>query len=297
MNGHSHSSLPDPSFRGQADLQTLWSTLSRSLRWLLIGPVLVGAVTFFVVDWAPKRYVSTALLNPGAGEAEPSDPILSAWKASMLKTVPALMTSPDVLKAAGSAGIELAASQVKARANPSEGTISVAVTASSPAQAQQLTQALLKATIAASGPTPDERPRLEAERKRLNDQIRLLETTAHQVREALSRASNAQEVGALAAAVPSVMEHTVTLERRLTLNTARLTGRTQAAIVTAPTLPTAATGPRRGLWAAIAALGTLCLLISAVLLRQAWLDLPRTGDTSGHTPGQPQDQQTKPLDD
>jgi hypothetical protein len=285
--------LTEAQFRNDAGSSALWTTLRSHLLWLITGPLLVGAITFVSIDWAPKRYTSTSLLNPGAGTTDLSDPSLAAWHASLLKTLPSLMVSPEVLAAARTKGAEIAVTQVKTQTRPAEGTISVAVTAASPGQAQHLAQVLLEAAMAASGPKNDERARLEAERDRLTDQIRLLEKTSDRLREALSRTSTPQETGTLASAVPTVMEHTVTLEKRLTLNTARLNGLTTSAIVTPPSLPTAPTGPRRSLWAAIAALATLCLLLSTVLLQQAWRDRKTLQGLNARCTNKPQDGSTE----
>jgi len=289
VSGHSSPTSTDEAAQGNPDLWSLAVTLAKNLPLLVLGPMLVGALTFLAVDWAPKRYVSTALVNPGMGEADVTDPSLAAWRSSMLKTVPALMGSPEVQQAMAPSGTQVATNQVRTRVNAADGTISLSVTASSPEQAQQLAQSLLEATIAASRPKSEERTRLESDHKRLTDQILLLEATSRQLREALARASTPQETGALAVAIPSVMEHTVTLEKRLALSAARLRGLTNAAIVTPPTLPTEATGPRRGLWSIVSAIGTLCLLISAVLLRQVWLDWRRAPHPAGWSQGQPQD--------
>lgn len=294
MTGHFRSRSADVTAESNPDLRELWKSLSKYLRLLLLGPVLVGLITFVAIDWAPKRYVSTALVKPAAEGASGIEPELAGWHTSMLKTIPALMVSPEVLKAAGSAGLELAPHQIKTRVNNAEGSIALAVTAASPAQAKQLADALLNATLEASRAKNEERTWLEAERQRLTDQRLLLETTARQLREGLSRASTPQETGALATAVPAVMEQTVVLEKRLALNAARLNGLSKASIATTPTLPDEATGPRRSLWSAIAALGTLCLLISAVLLHRARLDWRAARGPAGHHSGQQQATPTKP---
>lgn len=127
--------------------------------------------------------------------------------------------------------------------------------------------------MTASRPNINDQLRLEDEHKRVAEDILLLKTTLHQLREALPRASTKQELGTLAGAIVSVMECIVILEKKQLLNTLRLSGLTKSAIVTPPTLPAEAAGPSRGLWSIISALGALCLLIGAALVRRAWFDL------------------------
>src|SRR5690606_25049967 len=128
--------------------------------------------------------VSEARLDLNIDGIGSSYPELESWKNSISRRVQDIFESPDVLrKIALSFGIDPAYTRVKTRWEPNSRKITIRVTASTAPEAKQLGEALLKAAISASRPRGGEQVRLEAEVKRIEGDVLLLETTYLKVRE------------------------------------------------------------------------------------------------------------------
>lgn len=260
-----------------SDLAALLTTLRQHLALLVLGPIVTALVTFALIGWMPKQYVSSATIDLGKAITDATDPDQLAWKATMTKTAASLLASPEVQQAATKAlGLpvaQLPAQAVKIKTLVPDGQVVLSVKGHSPEQAQQLAEALLEATYAASQPNDEERSHLEQEHRQLTTQLDFLNQTDRRLHQALGETITPQTLGTLATAVPLTQERIDLLEKKAKLIQWQQQSLTKRAVADGPTLPTSAADPHRGLWAGISALATLFALISALLMRQAWREM------------------------
>lgn len=264
-----------------SDMAALVITLRRHTVLLALGPLSAALIALLFIGWMPKQYVSTATVDLGMVIMDASDSDQLAWKAAMTKTAASLMASPSVqqtaTKAMGSPTSQLPDRAVKVKAGAPDGLIVLTVKAPSPELAQQIAEALLEATYAASKPNENERLRLEEVLRQLGNQLDFLKQMLRRLHQALEKTDQPQSVGPLATAVLLTQERIDLLEKRAALIRLQRQALTKAALATGPTLPTSEADPHRGLWAGIAALATLLALISALLIRQTWREMGQTG--------------------
>lgn len=251
---------------GVLDLLVL---VAENLKVLILVPILAGGLAWGLSSLLPRTYVSQAMLDPAA-----SVPATPAAQAAAMLTSPLILDQViESLELAGSdaphneAERSKLSTRIKAAVGK-DGLLRLDVTASAPAQAQSLANALIDAWLKST--VPGERKRAELESRLAHAQqsleaARLLRDRL--AREGIGSSPARQEVAALLGMSDDLqMRH---LDSVITLSGA-LKGVSRDVVKQPPTLPSEPVAPRRGLVALVTALVAGFAVMGGLFIRQAW---------------------------
>lgn len=248
---------------------------------LVAGSLLAGALAAGLAHFAPKTYVSEAILAlpalPPAGQHTSS----LGGKVQTAQQAAALMVAPQVLDPvvqqfklaegvpAGDARKQLK-SQIKAEVDR-DGLLRLEVGLSSPAQAQAVANAIIDQWMASTVPTEQERAELERTLKLAESSLtatqqmvaRLATENTDNLAKPLTRGEAGVSIVAIGELQSRYLEQVLETSRQLR-------GYTRDVVKQPPTLPSIPESANKGLIGVLTALATAMLLILWIFVVQAW---------------------------
>jgi hypothetical protein len=240
--------------------------VAQNLKLLVFGPLLAGLIALGASYLQPASYVSQAIVAP---------PGATAAQAASLMTSP-LVLDPVVTNRNLAQGQspqtarERFEKQVKATVGK-DGLLRLEVTATSPTEAQTLGNAIIDSWLQSTLPGEQERQDLEKRlayaQSGLASTTALLERMASDGTGSLNKTTTRGEVGTSLVSVGELqakyLADVLSIPRTLQ-------GLTRDVVKQAPTLPTEAAAPKKGLIATMASLAAAGLLMLWIFARQAW---------------------------
>jgi hypothetical protein len=249
-----------------------------NLKLLILGPLLVGLLALSITYTLPQSFTSQAHLNWGdsakAVEAMMRSPaVLDA----VLKQYPSPLgvtdRARDVLDKKFHFGTHSASSKTEVDVTKLE------VEDEIPERAQGLANALIDAWLATTKPQPDRTLELKLKLKVNQDALKtvsqLLDRMAGETTKLL-QPNVKYEMGTQAVQLLQLRNGYVEAIAVIEL---QLRGQTRDVVASAPTFPTKATKPQKGLIAVLAALGSGFALLLWMFLRQAWMNTAQDPET------------------
>lgn len=248
---------------------------------LVTGSLLAGALAAGFAHFAPKTYVSEAILAlpapPPAGQHTSS----LGGKVQTAQQAAALMVAPQVLDPvvqqfklaegvpAGDARKQLK-NQIKAEVDL-DGLLRLEVGLSSPTQAQAVANAIIDQWMASTVPTEQERAELERTLKLAESSLtatqqmvaRLATENTDNLAKPLTRGEAGVSIVAIGELQSRYLEQVLETSRQLR-------GYTRDVVKQPPTLPSIPESANKGLVGLLTALATAMLLILWIIVVQAW---------------------------
>lgn len=256
---------PMPPGDDSIDLLDVLLTLAENLKWLILWPVLGGALVYGLTHLLPEKYESTAIIK---GEG----------------SVAASMTAAHVLDAAlknlgyldqlDEEQAEDAREELRRNVTTSvlRGTklVSLTVAGRTPEAAHRMTHEILNQVYADSKPREVELERLSAERAMLDSQSTELAAASKTAQKLLENPGPGTNTGALAESIASISSSLVEIQTAIRKVDEAMHGLSNEDLVQAPTLPKKPSAPKKALIAAVSAVAIGFAVLVFVLLRQSW---------------------------
>lgn len=255
----------------EINLLDLLHTIVDSLRMLVIGPIVAGLLALLCVNFLPKTYESTAILQ--------AEPVIAALMQSATVLDPIAKDMGMNVQMLPDQARQQLKSQINASISRKDKLLTLTVKAQSPEGALSLAQAVLEQTFLQSKPRGTE---MQSLHKQLSQsQARELEATqAAQLLGVKLRSSanaNASEVVQGYAQMIGLVK--ASQDRQLLIKQ-QLRGLDASAMVQAPTLPDIHVSPRRSLIVVLSALATGFSLLLLVFVRQAFRSAEKTQESA-----------------
>lgn len=258
-----HSPLPPDD--DSIDLLDVLLTLAENLKWLLLWPVLGGALVYGLSFLLPEKYESTAIIK-GEGSIAASMTASHVLDAA-LKNLGYLdqLSEDEAEEAREDLQNNISTSVVR-------GTklVSLTVAGRSSNEAHRMTQEILNQVYADSKPREAELKRLSTEKAMLESQAAELAAASKTAQKLLENPSTGTNTGALAESIASISSSMVEIQTAIHKVDQTMHGLSNEDLVQAPTLPKKPSAPKKKLIAAVAAVVIGFLVLVFVLLRQSW---------------------------
>ncbi|CDN87695.1 Lipopolysaccharide biosynthesis protein [Hydrogenophaga intermedia] len=256
---------PMPPGDDSIDLLDVLLTIAENLKWLILWPVLGGALVYGLTHLLPEKYESTSIIK---GEG----------------SVAASMTAAHVLDGAlrnlgyldqlNEEQAEEAREDLQRNVSTSvlRGTklVSLTVAGRTPEAAHRMTQEILNQVYADSKPREVELKRLSAEKTMLDAQVAELAAASKTAQKLLEDPSPRTNTGALAESIASISSSLVEIQTAIRKVDEAMHGLSDEDLVQAPTLPKKPSAPKKALIAAVSAVAIGFAVLVFVLLRQSW---------------------------
>lgn len=247
------------------DLVDLLLTLAENLRLLLLGPLLIGSVTFGVTYLLPQKFESVAILK-----AEPS----AATYMTSASVLDAALKKLGHLKGLSEEEAEEARTklqrQVSAHVGRNDRLITLKVEAGSPEASQRMANEILVHTFASLKPNGAELQRLSAEKAILSQQVSELTAASKTTQRILERASSTDNLGSVAESIAAISNNLIRAQEGLHKVEQKLQGLTADDLIQTPTLPRKPVASNKSLITVLVTLATGLILFVVVLIRHAW---------------------------
>ncbi len=253
---------------------------------LVAGSLLAGALAAGLAHFAPKTYISEAILALPASPPPGQRTSIMGGKVQTAQQAAALMVAPKVLdpvvqqfKLAEGVSAEDARNrlqnQIKAEVDL-DGLLRLEVGMPSPTQAQAVANAVIDQWMASTVPTEQERAELERTLKLAESSLtatqQLVGRLATENTDNLARPLTRGEAGVSIVAIGELQSRYL----ELVLETSRqLRGYTRTVVKQPPTLPSAPKSADMGLIALLSALATAMVLLLWIFVAQAWQSAAR----------------------
>ena len=248
---------------------------------LVAGSLLAGALAAGLAHFAPKTYVSEAILALPALPPAGQHTLSLGGKVQTAQQAAALMVAPQILDPvvqqfklaegvpAGDARKQLK-SQIKAEFDV-DGLLRLEVGLSSPAQAQAVANAIIDQWMASTVPTEQERAELERTLKLAESSLtatqqmvaRLATENTDNLAKPLTRGEAGVSIVAIGELQSRYLEQVLETSRQLR-------GYTRDVVKQPPTLPSIPESANKGFIGLLTALATAMLLILWIFVVQAW---------------------------
>lgn len=259
-------SYPKESEVGLLDMLVV---VAENLKLLILGPVAAGLLALGICYLVPQSYTSEAIIAlPNASNAVTSQAAALMTSALVLDPVIASLNLSD------GHPIQVArkklVSQIKAVVGK-DGLLRLDVTANTPAEAQNIGNAVisawLKSTIPGAQDRADLEKRLESAKSSLDAVERLLKriTTdgASNLAQPLTRGEAGTSIVAIGELQTKFLGEVLSIPRTLQ-------GYSREAVKQPPTLPTEPVSPKKGFIATFVALGFGFLILLSIFISRAW---------------------------
>lgn len=247
------------------DLLDVLLTLAENLKWLLLWPMIGGALVYGLSFLLPEKYESTAIIK-----AEGS--LAASMTASHV--LDAALKNLGYLDQLSEEEAEEAREELQNNISTSvvRGTklVSVTVNGRSPEAAQRMTREILNQVYADSKPREIELKRLSTEKAMLEAQAAELASASKTAQKLLEDPSPGTNTGALAESIASISSSMVEIQAAIHKVDQAMQGLSNEDLVQAPTLPRKPSAPKRKLIAAVSVMAIGFLVLVLVLLRQSW---------------------------
>lgn len=263
----------------EISLLDLLVVMAENIKLLTLGPVAVGLLALGLAFAMPQSYVSRAILVlPRSTQAQ------AQVQTQAQESAAAIMISPLVLdQVIHSLGLSVGVSaetarqqvgaQIKAAAGK-DGLLRLDVTAASPVEAQSLANAVIDEWLKTTVPSEKERADLTVRFDSAKDSLESVQRAMRRLGDdggvALKSPLTRNDVGLTALAELKARYSSEVLEITHLQN-----GLSRDVVKQPPTLPVDPVSPRKGLIAALSALGAGMVLLLWVFMRQAWRDAER----------------------
>ena len=262
-----------------ASLLDVLIVLAENIKLLVLGPLAVGLTALGICYLVPQSYTSEAIIAlPNIVSNGAANPVLTTTATTQAAAVmtSALVLDPVIASLNLSEGrpIQVArkklVNRIKANVGK-DGLLRLDVTADSPAEAQNIGNAVIAAWLKTTVPGAEERAdlekRLESAKSSLDAVERLLKmiTTegATRLTQPLTRGEAGTSIVAIGELQTKFLGEVLSIPRTLK-------GYSQDVVKQPPTLPTEPVAPKKGLIATLVALCTGFVLLLFVFLRQGW---------------------------
>lgn len=245
-------------------------TIVENLKWLILGPLIGGALVYAMTFALPQKYESTAIIKAES-------------------FVASSMTSSHVLNAAMKnlgyfEGLSEDASEdlqeswqenVFASAGRGNQLVTLRVAADSPEAANRMAQEILNQVYIDSKPREVELKRLGAAKALLeqqaSEQIHASKAAQKLLEQRLAdEAAQASNIGPIAESIASLSANVVDIQTAILEVEKKMDGLSGDDLVQAPSMPRRPIAPRKGLIAAIAAVAIGFALLAGILIWQSW---------------------------
>lgn len=247
------------------DVLDVLLTLAENLRWLILWPLIGGAIVYGLTFLLPQKYESAAIIKADG-------------------SIAANMTAAHVLDAAlknlgyldqlSEEEADDAREELQRNISTSvvRGTelVTLKVAGRSPEAAHRMTQEILNMVYADSKPREVEFKRLNTEKAMLEQQVAELAAASKTAQQLLESPTAGTNTGALAESIATISSNLVRIHTAIHAVEKKLQGLSNDDLIQAPTVPKKPSAPKKGLIAAVSAavIGLLALVL--VLMRQSW---------------------------
>jgi uncharacterized protein involved in exopolysaccharide biosynthesis len=247
------------------DVLDVLLTIAENLRWLILWPLVGGAIAYGLTFLLPDKFESTAIIK-----AENS--VASSMTAAHV--LDAALKNLGYLDNLSEEQAENARESLRSNISTSvvRGTqlVSLTVVDHSPAAAQRMAQEILNVVYADSKPREVELKRQSAEKSMLEQQIVELTAASKTAQRQLENPTAGANTGALAESIASISSNLVRMQEAIHKVDKKMLGLSAEDLIQAPTLPKKASAPHRPLVAAVCAAVIGLLVLVIVLMRQSW---------------------------
>jgi uncharacterized protein involved in exopolysaccharide biosynthesis len=246
--------------KDEISLFDLLQTIVDNLRLLVIGPIVIGLLTYSMTLLIPKTYESTAILR---SEQNVAGVMLTASVLDPIAKKLGYTLTMDADDARDKLKIEIQASY-----NAKDKLVTLTAQATSPQAAQALANDVLEQTYLQTQPRSSAKQSLQKKmaqlqnrEKELTQSVKLLERRLEEV-SGNSASGVVQGYAMLMGVVEKTQENIFQLEKELQ-------GIDSSAVIQSPTLPTKKVAPKSSLIIIVAALSAALALMFFVFIRQA----------------------------
>lgn len=245
-------------------------TLAENIKLVTLGPLIAGALALGITFIWPQTFESVTVLQAEAAIG------------SLVSTAAVLDPVAKSLGMHNDATVEQARnmlrSRIKTQIGRSDKLLTLTVSGSTPAQAQELANAVLKATFFQSQPKGSRKDRLERQLAEARGRLHTAQFSSAQLTQSLgittrgvSAASMTQQLDALDVLTrgsSGLLEAAATAQRQIVELEAELDGLSDAQIIQAPTLPEIPASPKKVKTAGLAAFLTGFVIVLFLFLRR-----------------------------
>ena len=254
---------------GEMGLLDLLVTMAENLKLLVFGPVAAGLLALGICYVVPQTFASESIV------ALPNATSIETAQAAAVMTSPIVLDSViKLLNLAEGRTTQIArkklVNQVKATLGK-DGLLRLDTTANTPADAQNIANAVLSAWLVITVPGVEERAdlekRLESAKSSLDAVERLLKKLTT---EGLSNLSQPLTRGEAGTSIVAIGELQTKFLSEVLAIPRQLKGYSRDVIRQPPTLPTEPVSPKKGLVAILAAVLSGFALLLWVFIREAW---------------------------
>jgi len=260
-----HPLTPTNELEETVDLQDMLLTLAENLRVLIIGPLLIGALTYGATYLWPQTYESLAIVQAEA-------PIASYMTTA--KVLDAVLKSLGYVDQLSEEDLEDERTRLKRNITTQIGRndklILLSVKANSPTAAQQMATVILESTFVETRPKSSDLKKLQEEEAFLKQQIDELKISSETLQKAILQASPTQDLSRLIESRSTLSDSMIQIQISLHLVQTKMEGLTSSVVLQSPTLPIKPIAPRKAMLAALSTLGSAILLLMYVFLKQSW---------------------------
>lgn len=259
--GHTESGSDDDSI----DVLDVLLTLAENLKWLILWPLVGGAIVYGLTHLLPEKYESAAIIKAEGSIA--ANMTAAHVLDGALKNLGYLdqLSEEDAEDARQELLRDTTTSVVK-------GTqlVTLRVARHSPEAAHRMTQEILNMLYADSKPREVELQRLSSEKAMLEQQIAELTAASKTAQQLLENPTAGTNTGALAESIASISSNLVRIQTAIHAVEKKMLGLSNEDLVQPPTLPKRPSAPNKALIAAVSAVAIGFLVLLFVLMRQSW---------------------------
>ncbi len=247
------------------DVLDVLLTLAENLKWLILWPLLGGAIVYGLTHLLPEQYESTAIIKAEGSIA--ANMTAAHVLEGALKNLGYLdqLSEEDAEDARQDLLHDTSTSVVR-------GTqlVTLKVSRHSPEAAHRMTQEILNMLYADSKPRDVELQRLSAEKTMLEQQITELTAASKTAQQLLETPTAGTNTGALAESIASISSNLVRIQTAMHAVEKKMLGLSNEDLVQPPTLPKRPSAPKKALIAAVSSVAIGLLVLVFVLMRQSW---------------------------
>lgn len=247
------------------DVLDVLLTLAENLKWLILLPVIGGAIVYGLASLLPEKFESTAIIK--------ADGSVSA-NMTAAHVLDAALKNLGYLDQLDDEEAEDAREHLQRNVSTSvvRGTqlVTLKVAGHSQEAVHRITQEILNMVYLDSRPREAELKRLGTEKAMLEAQAVELTATSKTAQKLLGTPTAGTDTGALAESIASISSNMVRIQAALLVVEAKMHGLSNDDLVQAPTFPQRPVGPKKALIAAVAAVVIGLLALIFVLMRQSW---------------------------
>ena len=256
--------LPPPD-DDSIDLLDVLLTLAENIKWLILLPLLGGAVAYALSLLLAPKFDSTAVIK--ADSALVSTMTASHVLDGALKNLGYLegLDEDEAEAARDNLRKNISASVVRGAK-----LITITVSERSPSAAQRMAQEILNQVYADSKPRDAEFKRLNAEKSMLMQQASELSVASRTAQKLLDESASGVNSGALAESIAAISANIIKIQTGIHDIDKALEGLSNEDLVQAPTLAKKPSAPNKALIAMVAAVVVGLLVMAWVLLRRSW---------------------------